>query len=148
MQIIELKNASDAYTDEEVETVHAIVYANEAIGKINSRGYSLPLIKTNDIEYPNAILPDGWQARLLVNHISYGVKMKETDIEEAMIYLQQFDDALRDFLTKAPGILNPEYVGDKDSDGNNIEAGVGGVYVNDTSEAIDIGWFGTTRGEQ
>ncbi len=146
MLISELLRLSDSYTDEKVERSNALAYSNEAIAIINSKGFRFPFIIIEDTEYK--AIPDTWIYRLVINWINYGVKMKETDLNEAMIYKQKFDEALADFLSIASDIIDDDYIGFVDPDGNKITNGIGGVYELDITDAIDMGWFGSRRGNQ
>lgn len=147
MQISDIINASDSYTDENTIRVQANNYINEAIAIINSKGFNLPLLKADEADYK--AMPDFWQIRLLVNYVNYGVKMLETDLVEADRYERKFYEALRDFLTNGYRFIADEYVGFIQPDGTLNKDGIGGVYKLDTSGAINKGWFGrTTRGRQ
>ena len=78
---------------------------------------------------------------------SYGVKMNDSSLSEADRYLDEFYRALDNFK-QALGDLVSSY-DPNDSTGNSgispdlvKQEGFGGVYNIDTSNAIDVGFFG------
>lgn len=149
MKVQDIMDYSDSFTDEVCTENWARAFINQAIGRINNTlNISLPLLSENDSEYSNKILPDDWQNSLLVIFVCYGVKMNDTSLNEADRYLSLFNEALEALKANLTAIVPPEYQGPS-GNGEDSDAGIGGVYPIDTSNAINWGWFGpwsTSRG--
>ena len=140
MKITEIMSASDSFTDEVCTETWARTFTNQAISKINMfLGTSLPLLQATDSEYSITYLPDDWQYALLVTHVNYGVKMNDTSLNEADRYLQEFNEYLKLLKSRMNEVIDDEFL--KPSGNGDEDTGNGGVYVLDTSEAIDQGWF-------
>lgn len=137
MKLETLMSWSDSFTDETQTGTNALAYANEGIAVVNTKcGLVLPYIETIAEDY--TALPQDWFVRFLLNALNYGVKMNDSSLSEAYEYKSRFDIAIYDFngLNKAT-IVAPEYLSTTQSS----------AYQIDTSNAIDIGWFGGTTGE-
>lgn len=151
MEIQQMMQFSDSFTDEVCTEEWARAFANQAIARINLElNISLPLLADTEPEYSPDILPDDWQNALLVIFICWGVKMNDTSLNEADRYLQLFNDALSRLKANLTTVVPPEYQnpsgnGDVSEDG----AGKGGMYPINTNNAINMSWFGpgtTSRG--
>lgn len=146
MTVNEIMTASDSFTDEVCTATWARTFTNQAIAKINMfLGTSLPLLKPTENEYSPSYLPDDWQYTLIVTYVNWGVKMNDTSLNEADRYLQEFNEYLKLLKSRMNEVIDEEY---RKPNGNGDEdTGSGGVYVLDTHDAIDWGWFGRrTRG--
>lgn len=142
MNLANIIKASNAFTDETVSEDFALRYANEAIATLNTTfGLNLPFFTDGATDF--TAISDSWQYRLICNWVSYGVKMNDSSLQEAMEYKQKFYEALTEFggvylRTDSEG----NYI---DIDGQYIVDNSGSVYQMDTSNAIDMGWFGRLR---
>ena len=150
MKITDIMSYSDSFTDEVCSEEWARAFVNQAIGLINvTLQVSLPLLDSSASEYVATILPDDYQNILFVPYVCYGVKMNDTSLNEADRYLNMFNTNLTFLKSNLSTVIPPEY---QDPSGNGEEStiqGKGGVYQIDTSNAINMGWFGpgtSTRG--
>lgn len=131
-------------TDENISQDIAVSTANRAIALINTECDTLfPKFETFTDVY--TYMPSNWLFTLLSPYISYTIKMNDTSLSEADRYLDEFYKALNRFKDKL-GTLIAEY--DETDPESGIspslvqETGFGGVYTIDTTEAINVGWFG------
>ena len=146
MNITEIMQASDSFTDEVCTENWARTFTNQAISKINLfLGTSLPLLESSTGEYSTSYLPNDWQYALLVTYVNYGVKMNDTSLNEADRYLQEFNEYLKLLKSRMNEVIDEEY---RSPSGNGEDdSGNGGIYGIDTTFAIDKGWFwGSNRG--
>lgn len=134
MQLINLSKWSESFTDE-VQTVNfALSFANSAIAEINTEaGLKLPFILTMEQNY--TALPESWFVRLLLPYLNYGIKMNDTSVGEADRYKQEFRIALMKFRDSALSLVAPEFINNDEQRSFKI----------DTSQFIDVGWFGGNR---
>lgn len=125
---------SESFTDEVQTESFALSFANNAIAEINTEaGLKLPFIKTLDEVY--TALPESWFVRLMVPYLNYGIKMNDTSVGEADRYNQQFQIALIKFRDIARNLVAVEFV--------NVDEQK--VFKIDTTNSIDLGWFGGRR---
>ena len=125
---------SESFTDEVQTESFALSFANNAIAEINTEaGLKLPFIE--DLETDYTALPESWFVRLMVPYLNYGIKMNDTSVGEADRYLQQFQIALIKFKDNARNLVDEEFV--------NLDEP--NMFKMDTSNSIDIGWFGGFR---
>jgi hypothetical protein len=131
MKLSALMSISDAYTDEVLTTTKAVLYANEAVAKLNTKfGIELPFFEDTTTDYD--ALDESWSRRLFVTYLSYAVKMNDSSLNEASMYLNQFEMAMMDFEGVYIDVLDSEY----------LTGNVNGVETMDTSDAVDTtGWF-------
>ena len=146
MLISELMSRSDNFTDEQVTTSMAQSYVDEAISKINTElQLHLPFF---DLETNYTALNDSWQMQLFLSYINYGVKLNDTSLTEANIYLMSFQNALSNLRGKLENSVAETYWGSDNGDGTYNLEGFGGAYQIDTSNAIpNPSWF-TGSGEE
>ena len=142
MNLEQLINTASAYTDETFTASIGMSFANRAISKINTEvNLMLPYFDddgaTSNTEY--TALPKDWLIGLIVPYLCYSIKKNDGSDTEAERYSQEFYETLVSFKERAGGvnpdgtsIISDDYKGD----------GFGGVYELDTSDAIDLGWFG------
>lgn len=142
MNLSTIIKISNSFTDETVSDDYALRYANEVVAMLNTKySLSLPFIANSADQYTS--ISESWQYRLFGNWVSYGVKMNDSSLQEAMEYKQKFFDAFQEFgemylRTNDDG----EYT---EMDGQFINNKNGSIYRLDTSNAIDLGWFGRNR---
>ena len=135
MKLNELMPISDSYTDEVLTASNAIKYANEAVAFINTKlKTSLPFFSNVTTDY--TALSESWARRLFVPYLNYSVKMNDASLTEAAEYKQAFMLAFVDFQSSYLDDLDEEYQPEN----------LPGVYMIDTSDAIDTGFFGSNRG--
>ncbi len=134
MNLKTIMSWSDGYTDEVQTATLAIGYANKALATINTAfGLRLPFI--TDIEADYDALDVNWFVRFVMAALSYGIKMNDGSLTEAMEYKNDFEMSLYEFegIDKAK-VVDEAYLGDGSMEIHHI----------DTSNAIDVGWFGAS----
>jgi hypothetical protein len=134
MKLKDIMLWSDGFTDEVQTAQLAVGYANKAIAAINTNfNTRLPFITDVNTDY--TALEANWFVRFMMSSLSYGIKMNDGSLTEAMEYKSDFEVAMYEFegADKSSVIPDEQYRGD-------------GVLVQqiDTSYAIDAGWFGNT----
>lgn len=146
MNLTDVINNSEFFTDENAETVNYLSLANKAIAIINIECNTLfPRLKNTNDTY--TYMPKDWFFSLISPYLSYGVKMNDSSLTEAEMYLDEFYRALNNFKDKL-GSLVGSYDKDDTSGNSGVspdlikDEGFGGVYEIDTSNAINIGFFG------
>lgn len=124
---------SDGYTDEVQTTTLALGYANKTIAHINTTfNMTLPFITNVETDY--TALNDNWFVRFMIASLSYGIKMNDGSISEAQAYANDLSESMYDFegIDKTTAV-QVAYLPDAGSS----------IYIIDTTNAIDIGWFGS-----
>lgn len=144
MTLSEILTNSQFSTDESIEQTLAVNTANKALAIINTECRTLfPKMENTTSTYTS--MPSNWLFALLSPYISYTIKMNDSSITEADRYLDEFYRALNNFKDNL-GTLVAEYDGTDPESGISseylVETGFGGVYQIDTSNAINIGFFG------
>lgn len=146
MTLQEIVDNSQYFTDENVVQVNSLSVANKALSIINTECKTLfPFMESLTEEY--YYMPSNWLFALLSPYLSYAIKMNDSSLSEANMYLDEFYRALNNFKDNL-GTLVDEY--DEDVSGSGVapslvqDSGFGGVYTIDTSNAIDVGWFGNS----
>ena len=138
-----LKN-SEVFTDEKFNEENLISIANKAISRINTECNTLfPFYGSVNDDY--TAIPQMWQLDLVSPYVSYGIKMNDSALSEADRYLDEFYRALNNFKDKLGSLLASYDETDPESGISTdmvAQEGLGGVYEIDTSNAINIGWFG------
>lgn len=129
MNLLEVTNAANAFTDESFETSLTIFYANEGISFINARiGSTLPPF-TPTGNY--TALSDDWIRLLVIPYVSYSIKRNDASIAEADRFFSNFLLGLNELESKKteaiPSQFQPE--------------GFGGAFQISTEDAINVGWF-------
>ena len=145
MKLSEIIGASNVFTDEQLDTDDLLKMANVGISRINTECGSLfPEFTDATVSY--TAIPKNWLLGMMSNYISYGVKMNDTSLTEANMYLDKFYAELSRFkdnlsvlldlyATDTVNGLSSEFI---------ISDGFGGVYGIDTSSAINVGFFGNS----
>jgi len=138
-----IKNSA-IFTDENLSVENLLSIANKAISRINTECKTLfPFYTDSTSEY--TAIPDIWQYDMISPYLSYGIKMNDSSLSEADRYLDEFYKALSNFKDNLGSLVETYEKGDT-ANGvsgeyiNNI--GYGGVYGIDTSDAINMGFFG------
>jgi len=147
MTLKEIVTNSQFFTDESISTVNYLSVANKAIAIINTECKTLfPRIENDGEAYLH--MPKDWLFALLSPYISYAIKMNDSSLSEADRYLDEFYRALnnfKDILGTLVENYDPEIPGSGVSSDMIAELGFGGVYQIDTSNAINIGYFGNNN---
>lgn len=138
-----IKNSA-IFTDENLSVDNLLSIANKAISRINTECKTLfPFYTDSTSEY--TAIPAIWQYDMISPYLSYGIKMNDSSLSEADRYLDEFYKALSNFKDNLGSLVEAYEKGDT-ANGvsgeyiNNI--GYGGVYGIDTSDAINMGFFG------
>lgn len=137
MKLSTLMSYSDSFTDETQTSANALAYANEGIAMINTKcSLKLPFFTSIDEEYDS--LPDSWVLRFILNYMNYGVKMNDSSLNEAYEYKNKFDLAIYDFNGMNKSAIVDATLIDNDSKS---------IFMIDTSNAINVGWFANANDE-
>ncbi len=145
MDLKTIADNSAYFTDEDFRDVEIVSFANKAVARINIECRTLFPNFADLSEVYNAI-PKNWLMSLISPYISYGIKMNDTSLTEAQMYLEEFYSALRKFTEELGGLRELYIAGDTEngiSPAFTSNEGFGGAYGIDTSGAIDKGWFGS-----
>lgn len=144
MTLKTITNNSAIFTDEKFSDNDLMSIANKAISRINTECKTLfPYYEGINAEYIS--IPANWQMDLISNYLSYGIKMNDSSLSEADRYLDEFYRALNNFKDNLGSLVDKYASGDVV---NGISSdyidniGFGGVYGIDTSNAINVGFFG------
>ena len=144
MTLKDIVTNSQFFTDESISNVNYLSVANKAIAIINTECKTLfPRIEDDAVAYTH--MPKDWLFALLSPYISYAIKMNDSSLSEADRYLDEFYRALgnfKDILGTLVDSYDPENPDSGISSDMISEIGFGGVYQIDTSNAINIGYFG------
>ena len=135
---------SAIFTDENFSVENILSLANRAISRINVECKTLfPFYDSYTAEY--TAIPAISQMDMISPYLSYGIKMNDSSLSEANIYLDEFYKALNAFKDSIGSLVEAYEQGDT-TNGISSEylstVGYGGVYGIDTSNAINIGFFG------
>ncbi len=129
MNLLDITNAANAFTDESFATNVTIFFANEGIAFVNSRiGSSLPPI---DLSGDYTAIGDDWIRLLIIPYVSYSIKRNDASIAEADRFFQNFLISLNELESKKSSVIPLQFQPED----------FGGAYAINTEEAINIGWF-------
>lgn len=146
MKLEEIIETSDIFTDENLANADLLKIANTGISRINNEcNTKFPVF--NDISEDYTAIPKYWLRTLLNNYLSYGVKMNDTSLNEADRYLDEFYKLLKLFKESLTTMANLYANGDAENGISGeylISEGLGGIYGIDTSNAINVGFFGNS----
>lgn len=112
MTLADIALAAHDFTDERHSETMILNYVNEAISIVNSKiGLALTdLGPTGDyVCFKN----DYWIRALFVPYASYGIKMNDGALEEAMVYLDTFERNLDNLSKRAHREVLGDFLGDK-----------------------------------
>ena len=144
MTLAEIIKNSAIFTDENFSVENMISFANKAISRINGEcNTNFPFYTDSTTEYK--AIPAIYQLDMISSYLSYGIKMNDSSLSEANMYLDDFYKALNLFKDKIGSLVEAYEKGDTKNgiSGEYINSiGYGGVYGIDTSDAINIGFFG------
>ena len=144
MTLSDIVTNSQFFTDETVAQINSVSVANKALSIINTECKTLfPFMENLTDLY--TYMPKNWLFTLLSPYISYAIKMNDSSLSEADRYLEEFYRAQNNFKDNLGSLLDSYVEGDPESGiaGDMVaEIGLGGVYEIDTSNAINIGFFG------
>lgn len=144
MTLAEIMKNSAIFTDENFSVDNILSLANRAIARINVECKTLfPYYTDTTTDY--TAFPNIHQFDLISPYLSYGIKMNDSSLSEANIYLDEFYRALNSFKDSIGSLVEAYEQGDTENgiSGEYINSiGYGGVYGIDTSNAINIGFFG------
>ena len=145
MTLAEITRNSAIFTDENFSVENILSLANRAISRINVECKTLfPFYTDTTSEY--TAIPSIHQFDMISPYLSYGIKMNDSALSEANIYLDEFYKALNSFKDSIGSLVEAYEQGDTENglSGEYINSiGYGGVYGIDTSDAINIGFFGS-----
>lgn len=148
MTLKDIVTNSQFFTDESISNVNYLSVANKAIAIINTECKTLfPRIEDDSLAY--TYMPKDWLFALLSPYISYAIKMNDSSLSEADRYLDEFYRALsnfKDILGTLVEMYDEENPGVGVSPDMISEIGFGGVYQIETSNAINVGYFGKSNG--
>ena len=103
---------------------------NEALSMINAELKSeLPYFENANTNY--TALDETWIRTLLIPYASYGIKQNDGSLNEATIFLNSFEKAFKKIQENKMIAITDDYRSDD----------FGGIYLMDTSNAINVGWF-------
>ena len=144
MKLEVITDNSAIFTDENFTDEDLLSLANKAISRINTEcGTKFPFYKSISEEY--TAFPADYQLDLISNYVSYGIKMNDSSLSEANMYLDEFYRVLNTFKDNLGSLIDRYENGDTEG-GISSEyidsVGFGGVYGIDTSGAINVGFFG------
>ena len=138
-------NNSSVFTDEKFKDADLLSIANKGISRINTECNTKFPFYTSVIDNYTHI-PQSWQYDLISTYLSYGIKMNDSSLTEANMYLDEFYRILNAFKDSI-GTLIERYNSGDIANGIAPEyietVGFGGVYGIDTSGAINVGFFGS-----
>lgn len=144
MTLAEITKNSAIFTDESFSVENILSLANKAISRINGEcSTNFPFYTDSTTEYK--AIPAIYQLDMISSYLSYGIKMNDSSLSEANMYLDDFYKALNLFKDKIGSLVEAYEKGDTENgiSGEYINSiGYGGVYGIDTSDAINIGFFG------
>lgn len=110
MTIIEVANMANSYTDENFSVGVLLGYANAAISKINiTIKTNLPLFDSQE-EY--TALNSNWINMIVVPFVCWSIKMNDSSINEANVYLFQYEEGLKELSKQKSTQIDEEYQGD------------------------------------
>lgn len=145
MTLADIMKNSAIFTDENFSVENILSLANRAISRINVECKTLFPFYT-DITTEYTAIPPIHQFDMISPYLSYGIKMNDSALSEANIYLDEFYKALNSFKDSIGTLVEQYENGDTENglSGEYINSiGYGGVYGIDTSDAINIGFFGS-----
>lgn len=139
-----IANNSAYFTDEKFGETELLSFANKAIARVNIECKTyFPNFPSMTEEY--TALPSKWLMSLVSPYLSYGIKMNDTALTEAQMYLEEFTRALMIFKDDLGTLIDLYNNGDTENGISGEYAssdGFGGAYGINTAGAIDKGWFG------
>ena len=145
MTLKKIMDNSAIFTDENFSVEQIVSIANRAISRINAECKTLfPFYEDTSSEY--TAIPAVWQYDMISPYLSYGIKMNDSSLSEANLYLDEFYRALNTFKDNIGSLVEAYEKGDTENglSGEYINSiGYGGVYGIDTSDAINVGFFGS-----
>lgn len=143
MNLKDIVTNSQFFTDETIDKINYLSVANKAIAIINTECKTLfPRIEDETSLY--TYMPKDWLYALLSPYNSYAIKMNDSSLSEADRYLEEFYRALNNFKDNLGSLVENYDENDPDSgvSPDLIASGFGGVYEIDTTNAINVGFFG------
>lgn len=125
---------SDGYTDEVLTNTLALGYANKMLAEINNKFRTkLPFITSVDTDYTE--LEQNWFLTFMLASLNYGIKQNDGSLQEAQGYKNDIAKAMYDFEGIDMEVAIPTEAL-RPAQGSSI-------YLLDTSNAIDVGWWGS-----
>lgn len=110
MTLNEMSKIANDYTDENIATGMLHSFANGAISRVNIELKSkLPLI--DNVETYTA-LDDDWINAIVIPFMCWSIKMNDSSLNEAQIYLFQFQEGLREIKKNKYLAIDEAYRGD------------------------------------
>jgi len=108
MTLDEMTKVANSSTDENFRTNQTMFFANEAISVVNAEvGTRLPFIEEVNEEY--TALTETWIRQIIIPYISYSIKMNDSAIQEAVLFLDSFNRGLNRIKDKKDKAIGEEY---------------------------------------
>lgn len=144
MRLIDITKNSSYFTDEIFQSAELLSFSNKAIARINIECNTyFKDIESLEEDYKE--IPKSWLFSLLSPYISYGIKMNDTSLTEARMYLEEFYNTLKSFKDNLYNLVKAYENGDTENGVNpdNVNpVGLGGAYPIDNALTITSMWFG------
>ena len=144
MTLDEITKSVAIFTDEDFGNDDLLVIANKGISRINTNCKTkFPHFESNTEQY--TAIPKHWLLDLISAWTCYGIKMNDSAMQEASEYLDEFYKILNDFNEDLGTMVENYEMGDTENGISSDyidEIGFGGVYGIDTSNAVNVGYFG------
>jgi hypothetical protein len=114
MNIKQITDIANNYTDEVFSTTVCIDFANEAIAKINvALGANLPYFvfvqgTTNSNDY--TALKEEWIRTVIIPYVSYSIKLNDGSLQESTSnFIQRYQQGLKDLKKNKYSAISEDY---------------------------------------
>jgi hypothetical protein len=132
MNLTDITNTANAFTDENFQPTVVLHFVNKAISEINTElKCRLPIF--SDVTTNYTALATKWIMSLLVPYACYSIKMNDGSLNEADRYLVTFNDNFIKLISDKENAISKDYREDEDD--------FNGIYQRDLSTGINAGLF-------
>lgn len=132
MTLNEIVAIANDFTDENFAITVVVNFINEAISKVNTAvDATLPMFDKAAPDAAYTALSESYCRILLVPYAAYGIKMNDGSLNEAGKYEKMWEDGFKTLEQNKFKAVAEAYRGE----------GFGGMYMIDTSNTINVGWF-------
>jgi len=108
MNLTQMTQVANAYTDENMRVNQTLFFANEAIGTINAElDCELPFIESASNDY--IALSETWIRQVLIPYISYSIKMNDASLQEAGVFYNSYEQGLERLKNKRKTAIPKDY---------------------------------------
>ena len=108
MTLTDMAAIANNYTDENLDTLVLLAYANSAISKINIKvKANLPMIENSADPYTG--LDDTWIYAIIIPHMCWSIKMNDSSLNEANTYLYQVQEGLMEIKKNKMDAIPEEF---------------------------------------